>query len=217
MAIPGFQQYYNMTYDESVYYNYVAYMVGIVKDKQADVVSVVEEVRQQLIQNRAPNILLENGYVDVWKIKSPTVQDLLERGFRIVDYGEINGHVAAGFIEGQFTIFYNEAADDYSTQMSIPIPQQLSSPKLYISSANGLLLGEQPPMPVIPHVFVATFITKWGESSPSNMATAYSQEDSQNWSVVLEIEGEYIPSYATSVKYYKWFDNIFRVIDEVKI
>ena len=217
MAIPGFQQYYNMTYDESLFYNYVAYMVGIVADKYTDVVKVVEEVRQQLIKNRAPSILLENGYVDVWKIKSPTVHDLLTRGIRIVDYGEITGHVAGGFIDGRFTIFYNEAADDYIKQISIPIPQQLASPILYISNADGLVVGEQPPLPATPYVFVATFMTKWGETTPSNVVRAYSQDDSLNWSVSLEVDGEYIPSYATSVKYYRWFGNIFRVVDEVKI
>lgn len=217
MAIPGYQQYYNMTYDESVYYNYVAYMVGILADRYSDVVKIVEEVRQQLVLHRAPNLLLENGYVDVWKIKNPTVQDLLTKDIRIVDYGDFNGHEAGGFIDGKFTIFYNEAADDYLTQISIPVPQQLISPILYIARADGLVIGEQPPLPATPYVFVATFMTKWGETAPSNIVRAYSQDDSLGWEVTLEVDGDYIPSYATSVKYYRWFNSIFRVVDEVKI
>ena len=217
MAIPGFQQYYNMTYDESVYYNYISYMVGIVADKYTDVVSIIEELRQTLIKYKAPNLLLANGYVDVWKIKSPTVEDILSRNMVIVDYGENSGSVASGFVDGAFHIFFNQAADDYVKQISIPIPQQLISPILYISKASGVVPGDQPALPSQPYVFVATFITRWGETQPSNVVRAWTVDDSQSWEVTLEVEEDYIPSYASSVKYYRWFTDKFRVVAEVKI
>ena len=206
-----------MTYDESMYYNYVSYMVGIVANKQADVVSIIEELRQTLIKYKAPNLLLSNGYVDVWKIKNPTVEDLLARNMVIVDYGENSGSVASGFIDGAFHIFLNQAADDYIKQISVPIPQQLISPILYISKTTGLVLGEQPPLPSAPYLFVATFMTRWGETQPSNVVRAWAIDDSQSWEVTLEVDENYIPSYATSVKYYRWFIDKFRVVAEVKI
>ena len=218
-----------MSYSESEYYAYVSQLVGTYADSFSEAVTVVEKVRESLIENSAPNLLLPNGYVDVYRIKEPTVQDLLSRELVIVAYGVPSewpdDPPRFGFIDGKMHAFYFQASHDYLTQMTLPIPQQLLPPELYVSSMVGLdaAVHDFGPETLDPVTFCSTFVTKWGETGPSNAIVLYPTgfvgdgNTEGMWSATLEVSGDRIPAYATAVRYYRWFKTTFRRILEVSI
>lgn len=229
MAIPGYQESYLHDYSDPEYYDYVVGMLGIVGGSHAEVVSKINLLKAEIEAQRAPSILTADGYVDFSKLRSPTVQELKDKDIVLVDYGDTSIEAtASGFIEGKMHLFLHQAAVDYIKQITIPIPQQLQPPILYVSGYSGLNLGigTETVGAIITHVFAATFITKWGETGPSNPIYLYGKEyeegdqnltEAGRWTVTLEVQEDSMPGYATSVRYYRWFNTSFRLVGEVQI
>lgn len=221
MAIPGYTE--NITVDpsETEYYDYIANMVGIIGNSHSEVLAKIKALRDEVVANADFNILDPDGYVDLWKIRAPTVEEMRNAEVSVVFWDASTEPVCSGFVNGRFCIFFGRAAEAYIKEWTLPSPQALAVPSLYISSTTNIEMGNtnQISVPLVTYVFAATFMTRWGETGPSNAVYATTINDPEGikkWSVVLEVEGDRIPSYATSVRYYRFFDT-FRLVSEVKI
>lgn len=218
-----------MSYSESEYYAYAVHVVGTYANTFSEAVTMIEKVRESLIEASAPNLLLPNGYVDISRMREPTVQELLSKGAEIVAYGDISEWGTEiprfGFVAGKPYVFFFKAAHDYLMQMSIPVPQQLLPPELYVSSMTGLdaVVRDFGAETLDAVTFCSTFVTKWGETGPSNSIVLYPTgfvgdgNTEGMWSATLEVNGDRIPAFATAVRYYRWFETTFRRILEVNI
>lgn len=219
MAIPGYTQNVEVDLSEIEYYDYVANMVGIMGNTHAEVLAKIKAIREDVTTYANFNILDSDGNVDLWKIRTPTLDEIKNMKIKVVFWDASTEPVASGFVNGTFCIFYGAAADAYIKEWSLPTPQALVAPTLYVSSVQNAGLGVSSSNRITTYVFAATFMTRWGETGPSNAAYIHVEDDPygiEKWSAVLEVEADKIPSYALSVRYYRFFD-VFRLIGEVKI
>ena len=192
----------------------------------ADAQATWNALEERCEQIGMPNLLLEDGQLD-WGMLYPiagqkptTWEDLVMYGTPSMA-GEDWVLSALGWVDGKLTIFFGEYATLYIYQVSRVAPPELIPPKLYISETNGFRwsdVGSNDPSSasaVQSLSFIATFMTRYGETRESNMVTigrvVY-------WSSVkLEIDTDQIPAYAGSVRYYRLFGDTFRLVAEVKI
>ena len=235
MGIPGYSNNYSYNYADSEYYDWASGMVGVIGDTSREVLDTIKALRQEVVENANFNIITTDGLVDLSKVRAPTISELQSRDYVIVVWGDReapllsgvphdgdrlraqfsgSGSAASAYIDGKFHIFLGAAADAFKAEWSLPSAMALIAPNLYISYAYPTSDSLNNSDKLITYQFVATFMTKWGETGPSNVV--HYSTTSLDWNVTLEVVEEDIPNYATSVKYYRFFDT-FRLVSEVTI
>lgn len=213
--------------DERVYGNYASKMVDLAEYlgvRVEDLDSQMKELEKRCQEIDMVQYLNEDGKLDWGKFRPAPGQfsDLS----KLLMFGDPSmagpdwSLSAVGFVDGQIAIFFGEYAISYILQTSTVAPAELTRPKLYFTGSSGFgwsdvdsgdsMAGSTP---VSTPTFVATFMTIYGETQPSDPLTfprlVYWE------SVTLEVEDP--PSYAGSVRYYRLFGDTYRLVSEVKI
>jgi hypothetical protein len=190
----------------------------------ASVDEVWDELEHRCNTSEMPNLLLSDGTLDLGLIYPITgSKPSLLSEVKMVGHPGMAGNppvIATGFVQGQFTIFFGQYADLYVMQATQVVPADLITPKLSITATSGFAWSNPGSLQgggktVESLSFLATFMTPYGETQASNIVTI---DRVMYWgSVTLEVNGEAIPAYAGTVRYYRLFGDVFRLVAEVKI
>jgi hypothetical protein len=214
MAIPSYAGDDITAYENGEYLEYVANLVGIVANSYSEVRAALIELREWIISyGKVTSVINTDGSIDLSKVTSPTLAMLKSADLKI--YGTPGIDPAyMGYENGVRFIIFGEDAVPFIQAASMPREQYLIPPTLLGLGSVGIKTSvNSDEMKTIS--FGASFMTFYGESQMSNLIPvgpmAY-------WdSVTLGVVTSDIPSYATSVIYYREFDGVLRRVMEVKL
>jgi hypothetical protein len=227
MAIPGYINTSQTGYTDTEYYKELSPLVGILGHSITDVVAFVKTLINDIDVNIAMITSDESGVLDLTNVRTATTQSAIAKNIRVVSAGGLSQAWPLGFwgyYNGFLYAYFGDAADDAAKTWSTTVTSQLQTPKIFASRFQVNLGGFNPEEWLIGFnyveiQFVATYNTRWGEtpaSDPLYKIVEYKANSSPSWEITLEVE-EPIPSYVKSVRYYRFKDDTFYLLQEVEV
>jgi|AMWB02.1.fsa_nt_gi hypothetical protein len=236
MAIPGYLDETPVDYSQPEYYQALTPLVGILGGSHTQVVEFIKQMLEELKSNGSVLSSDSSGAVDYSRANTPALLFAKSLNLKIIHNGGESIFWPMGFwayIDGGLCAFLGTEADERANSWSALSTSQLRSPELYLSAQQNTI-DNYPVQPFyMPYTgynyssttFVATFVTRWGETPPSNAVVihyassgpAFGVGYDLSWSVTMEVSQSSIPNYAQSVRYYQSYSDGFYLIGEVSL
>jgi hypothetical protein len=217
MAIPSYAGDDITAYDNGEYLEHVANLVGLFGNTYQEVKSALSELRDWIVsQGQFTNIINTDGSIDLSKLTSPTLAMIKSSDVKIYGNPQLLP-VYFGWEDGVKTLIFGPDAVPYIQMASMPGDQYIIPPNLVLLGTSGVELTGMDGMggSLQTISFGASFMTIYGETAMSNLIQIGPILEWQ--SVTLGVITDDIPTYATSVIYYRDFGGTFRKVLEVKL
>lgn len=231
MAIPGYTpiqsedwvknfslQEFGYTASQDMINSICTYLGVTNNDLKAAISSLITRVKAQ---PNMPLVIRDNGTIDVGLIypkgQTPSPFEKLNVIGNVADYME---GMTWGIVDGVWTVFFGEAANLWISQAILPIPVEIPRPVIKLIAYDYRAVYNMPDNPppggaTYQPSFAATYMTKYGESGPSNIIVCPLAVE---WRSVTLGLNEEPPSLATKVYYYRLFNDMkYRRVGEVKL
>lgn len=144
------------------------------------------------------------------------VKNIMDR-YTVTQVGDLKPPVYITYVNEKLTLLSGEAATSWLDSISLDIDSYINPPELILVGADYV------PYDSWRHVnaflelqFAASFVTDVGESGLSNIVSIL--VGGGVWqSVTLGVEDTKVPDLAKSVRYYRQFNGVFRLVSEVDL
>lgn len=219
MGIPSYTDNTTEGYDDGEFLEYIAGIAQISGLSYQSVKDAILELRDVISTGLVTVSINSDGKIDLSKVNTPNL--VMLRSTEIEMYGNPDDKpIYFGWERGHRVLIFGEGAIPYIQAASLPGQSELIVPNLVLLGTDGIITGTIDGAGIGTFTsmtvnFGATFMTVYGETQMSNVITV---GPVMSWqSVTLGVVTEDIPTYATSVRYYRTFDDVFRRVLEVKL